>query len=354
VGTTSDVSVVISTYNRCALLEGAVKSLLRQDSEGITYEVIVVDNNSTDRTREVVDRLVPASDGNLKYVFEAKQGASYGRNAGIENALGPIVAFTDDDVRVSHNWIANIKRAFDVYRDADFVGGRILPDWNTRPPAWLTRDHWWPLALVDLGERVQRVDAGNPMCLPTANASFRKEVFSQLGGFSPEFSGREDHEMLLRLWLAGRHGIYAPGIIATALVQPERMTKSYHRRWNMITGKFNSLMRLNEMMGPDGRLVAEQSSPRLFGIPANIYRALLTESVRWTLASVRRQESMSLQHQNHIWYLMGYIRTRYAENAGPARSHLLDAIRFATDIMQKKLNISSKKGETLGAEREQS
>lgn len=337
-GTELEVSVVISTYNRSALLEGAVESLLCQDADGVGYEVIVVDNNSTDRTRDVVERLASRRGDILRYVFESKQGVSYGRNAGIENAAGPIVAFTDDDVRVSRNWIASIKRAFDSHGNADFVGGRILPHWKTSPPAWLTRDHWWPLALVDFGELVQRSDAANPLCLPTANACFRKEVFSHFGGFSPNFSGREDHEMLLRLWLAGRHGIYVPEIVATAEVQPERMTKSYHRNWNMITGRFNSLMRLNEMMGPDGKLVVEQASASLFGVPAYVYRRLVMESLRCGLATLRGADSLTLQHQNHVWYLLGYIRTRYAQNVGKARPPLAEILRFARSLADKKVN----------------
>ena len=328
-----DISVVISTYNRSDLLKGALESLLNQEANGINYEVIVVDNNSSDGTKEVVQSRLQGTE-NLKYVFEARQGVSYGRNTGIEYAQAPIIAFTDDDVRVTPNWISAIKRAFDEFPDADFVGGRILPHWRTEPPAWLTRAHWWPLALLDLGDESQRVDAGNPVCLPTANASFRREVFTELGGFSPHFSGREDHEMLLRIWLAGRHGVYAPDIIVMAEVQPERMTKSYHRKWNVTTGRFNSLMRLNELMGPDGKLVGDRSPATVFGIPAYMCKNLIVESFQWLMARQRRQESRMLQHENRICHMVGYVKTRFGLQTRQPRSRINEIIGAARRIVK--------------------
>jgi glycosyltransferase involved in cell wall biosynthesis len=304
-----DISVVMTTHNRCSLLPEALKSLLVQEADGLQYEVIIVDNNSTDQTRQVIESFVKSGHSNLRYVFEPQQGISYGRNAGIANARAPIIAFTDDDVRVAPNWLGNIKKAFDDHSEVDFVGGKILPHWPHEPPSWLTRDHWWPLALLDSGDDAFYVNAGNPMVLPTANASFRRDVFSRFGLFSPEFSSREDHELILRLWREGRQGLYQPAIIVTADVQPARMTKSYHLRWNYRTGRFNSMMRLNEIMGPDGRLLEKQTNaPTIFGVPTYIYRQLMSEGLDWFKTLF--QESKRLQHENRICYLIGYITKR--------------------------------------------
>jgi glycosyltransferase involved in cell wall biosynthesis len=341
-----DISVVISTYNRCALLKGALENLLRQSAQGVRYEVIIVDNNSNDQTRAVVERLIPTDTAEVKYIFEPRQGISYARNTGIAHARSPVIAFTDDDVRVAHNWIASIKQTFDEYIDADFVGGRILPRWKTTPPPWLTRDHWWPLALLDFGERVLVIDSNNPICLPTANAAFRRHVFTEFGLFSPAFSGREDHEFLLRLWLAGRRGVYAPDIVATAEVQSERLKPGYHRKWNMTTGRFNSLMHLNEKMGPDGRLIVEQDCPRLFGTPAHVYKSLIAAGLRWITESFRGRESMRLQHQNHVWYLIGYIRTRYAQHT-EIGSNAGEVVRFVRGMIRRQFYKAPVKSESL-------
>jgi len=334
-----DISVIISTYNRCELLATAIGCLLEQESEGVKYEVIIVDNNSTDETRELVESFIAEGYSNLRYVFEPRQGVSYGRNAGIANAKSQIIAFTDDDVYVSKNWLASIKRAFDEHPQVDFVGGRILPQWTSEPPAWLTREHWWPLALLDFGDESFYVNTDNPICLPTANVSFRREVFRIIGPFSPEFSGREDHELLVRLWRAGREGIYNPDLIVTAKVQPERLSKTYHRKWNITTGRFNSLMRLNESINAEGRYVGELPDlVTLFGVPGYIYRRLLFESFHWLAAKVKGRKVKSEQHSNHVWYLIGYITKRYEQDALQRKHSSLSEIGlFAKEMLRKKL-----------------
>src|SRR4051812_38541345 len=105
-----DISVVIATYNRASILPVALESVLNQDTQGATYEVILVDNNSTDHTREVATSFIENSGEKLRYLFEAEQGVSYARNAAIEKARAPIIAFFDDDVQVARNWIATIKQ----------------------------------------------------------------------------------------------------------------------------------------------------------------------------------------------------------------------------------------------------
>ena len=96
---------------------------------------------------------------------ETKQGLSHARNAGIAAARAPIIAFTDDDVRVGPDWLAAIMRTVRAYPGVSVVGGKVLPIWPAPPPPWLTPEHWGPLALVDYGEQPVRVDADNPLCL---------------------------------------------------------------------------------------------------------------------------------------------------------------------------------------------
>ncbi len=133
----ADVSVVISTYNRCSLLARALESLRHQESVDVCYEVLVVDNNSTDETREITQRVIGEDPEKFRYIFEPKQGVSYGRNAGIASAHAEIIAFTDDDVRVSSSWVSRIKAGFAAEPSADFLGGKVLPHWSGIPPAWL-------------------------------------------------------------------------------------------------------------------------------------------------------------------------------------------------------------------------
>ena len=343
-----EVSVVIVTFNRSRLLAAALQSVLAQDARGVSYEVIVVDNNSNDSTSEVVREYIDRGHTNLRYLFVGTQGVSHARNAGLAAACSPVIAFADDDVTVTKDWVANIKQEFDLHPEVDFLGGKILPKWNSTPPSWLTREHWWALALLDWGDKPFYVDAGYPLCLPTANASFRREVFRRLGLFSPTFSGREDHEFLLRLWRAGCRGLYVPTIVVTADVQPERLKRDYHRGWNITTGKFNSLMRLNEIMGPDGRIVGERPGKiTLFGVPGYIYRDLLVNSLGWIGATLRGRKAASLLCENYIWYSVGYISKRYEQHQARNQSSVAEVGSFIRSFLRKKLNQNKRESESV-------
>src|SRR5438309_11579812 len=137
-----DVSIVVSTYNRCRLLEGALRALLSQTSADVAYEILVVDNNSTDQTRPLVQELATQNQEKLKYLFEPKQGLSYGRNTGIASAKASIIALPDDDVRVAADWVSRIKAGFEANPDIDFLGGKVVPRWPAEPPTWLTKENW--------------------------------------------------------------------------------------------------------------------------------------------------------------------------------------------------------------------
>ena len=149
-------------------------------------------------------------------------------------------------MRAAPDWIALIKRAFDEHPEVDFVGGKVLPQWEREPPAWLTRKHWSPLAITDYGEEQFYVDTEKQLCLVGANLSFRREVFEQTGLFKPDLQrvkdgvgSMEDHEFLLRVWATGRRGLYVSGIVMSAEVQEERMTK--HKIATVLAQRFAEL-----------------------------------------------------------------------------------------------------------------
>lgn len=338
-----DISVIIGTYNRCDMLPRALEGVLGQDAGGVRYEVIVVDNNSVDQTREVVATLIRSGETRLRYVFEGRQGLAHARNAGIGVASAPIIAFTDDDVRVAPSWLAKIKRALDEHPEVDGIGGRILPRWPSEPPGWLTREHWvGPLALQDYGPVPFYVNAERPLSLAGANLAFRRSVFERIGRFAPEFSTGGDHsdtEMLIRLYRSNLQSLYVPSILVTAEVQPERLSKKYHRKWFFRAGKVQALMRFNEIFDRNGRLDEERvASETLFGVPASVYRGLLTEGARCLSATVRRQESAALKHENQFRYLVGYISERSRQTSGErSRWWISEVWVFAVSLLRRKI-----------------
>jgi glycosyltransferase involved in cell wall biosynthesis len=349
-----DVSVVISTYNRSRELAGAIESVLEQETAGAEYEVIIVDNNSSDDTRAVAARLVANHPERLKYVFEPRQGLSYGRNTGIEASSAPIIAFTDDDVRVARDWIARIVAAFRERPDISYIGGKVLPRWSAPPPGWLVNHHWPPLALMDFDAEYIETSTLRPVCFVGANLAFRREVFDRVGLFSPALGrvkdgigSTEDHDLQLRVWKAGLKGLYRPELVVTAEVSPDRLTKRYHRRWHQGHGRYCAMMGVHENTvhggGPLGR---PPDLVTLFGSPAFLYTQALASSWKWLVASVAGPAWRPLYEENRVRYALAYIRTRFTRRGSEgARSAAGEVARFVRDILKKKLR--QRRGDTV-------
>lgn len=352
-----DVTVVISTYNRCGQLREALEALFSQQSDGVTWEAVVVDNNSTDDTAAVVESFTGQPSARLSYIFEPRQGLSFGRNAGICRAAAPIIAFTDDDVRPAPDWVRRIKRCFDEHPEADFIGGKVLPRWQSTVPAWLTPDHWSPLALVDYGDEEFVVNPGRPACLVGANFAFRRDVFGRVGLFAPSLQrvkdaigSAEDYDMQMRVWRAGGQGLYVPDVVVATDVQPERTTKAYHRRWYAGHGRFSAVMRLKECISPDGTLIPERTQPsRLFGVPSFVYVEWFSSVRRWMNAGLHRDESSAFYHENRARHCLYYIRQRYQDHAAK-RSHsaVAELSQFVRTVVRKRLGAPSARSQPSG------
>ena len=315
------ITAVISTYNRCEMLTGALKSLLEQICEGVRYEIIVVDNNSADDTREVVERFIAGGHTNLRYVFEPMQGSSYARNAGVAAANAEIVAFADDDVSVAKDWIAKIKRAFDSHREIDCVGGKVLPMCSSPAPKWLTPDHWMPLALQDYGDNQLTVDLRNRLCLVSANLAFRREAILAAGLFRPELQrikdgigSMEDAELLERFWKTGHKCRYLPDLIVKTIVPEERLRKTYHRRWHRGHGYFYAIRRSSEI---------DDAQLRFMDVPAHLYKRAAIDAVRF-LSSFIGNPQRAFVYETGLHFFYGFFRKRsrdYMKTAyrGPIR-----------------------------------
>jgi glucosyl-dolichyl phosphate glucuronosyltransferase len=311
--TQPDVSVVIGTYNRSEILRGALETLMDQDTGGAEYEVIVVDNNSTDDTRNMVanlrDRL---GRNNLIYCFERKQGVSHARNHGIGVARGRLIAFTDDDIRPARNWIASVREGFERFPKADCIGGKVLPPPSTAFPRWLTAKHWTPLALLDLGDKPLSLDVRTGPGLVAANVAVRASVFAKVGTFQPELQrvknsigSMEDQEFQLRLMNAQKNLMYVPELVVHAHVFPERLTKDYHRRWHRGHGYFYAVMRDDDF---------ERSSKlRVLDVPAHVYRRALSEAYLWIKYSLRNEPELEFEHEFQLIFLWGFFRRRVAD-----------------------------------------
>lgn len=233
----ASVSVIVCTYNRSDLLKDSLKSLFKQTYNSDHYEIIVVDNNSTDATRNVVESLLAVSSVKTRYIFDSRQGLSFARNTGINHATGEIVVFTDDDVEVDSNWLTQTVAGFSA-PDIACVGGPVRPLWLAERPAWLT-DRWcgW-LALYEFEWAKETCELKGP-CYPVgANIAFRRSVFEQIGYFSPELGrvgtclmSNEESRICAAIELSGLRIRLAPEAIVYHKIGRERLCKQwfFHR-----------------------------------------------------------------------------------------------------------------------------
>ena len=301
------LSVILPTFNRAASLPRAVTALLRQSALPATYEVIVVDNNSTDGTAALVAGF---DDPRVRLVSEPRQGLSFARNAGLAAARAAIVAFTDDDVEVAPDWVDTLVTTFARHPHVDGIGGRVLPAWPGGKPGWITREHWAPLALQDHGDTRREFDRATPIGLIGANVAFRREVFERIGTFSPSvqrvkegIGSTEDHELLARLYEAGGRMLYQPKLLVMARVPGDRCDRSYHRRWHEGHGRFYALMRLPEM---------ERARVTPFGVPGHLLREAAQTCGSWARSAAVADWDRAFLAELRLRFLKGFVWTRLA------------------------------------------
>lgn len=233
------ISVVVCTYNRADLLADALDDLCAQTLDPALYEVIVVDNSSTDNTREVVGAF--AQHENVRYVLETRQGLGYARNRGWQEASGQYVGYTDDDVRVPAELVQQaLELLEDPELDAMCVGGRILPYYTSTQPDWF--DDAYESRSWGAGTRWLRPGEN----FSGSNMFWRRELLAAYGGFSTDrgVSGDylavgEETALFDRIWQSAEHPrfYYSPDLVVYHWVDPRKMTVSYRIKRALITGQ---------------------------------------------------------------------------------------------------------------------
>lgn len=212
------ISAVICTLNRMEYLRKAIKSLTEQTLPKERYEILIVDNRSTDGTRGVVlDEF--SSVQNLRYLHEPILGLSQARNTGWQNADGKYMAYLDDDAVASSNWLEKILSVFDAAgSDIGCVGGRIVPIWKTPRTPWLPAELLSYLSVMNPSNNPMILD--NNKQIAGANIAFPKDVLEEIGGFRTDLGRKGDkllsnEEILLRRQLEakGYSCFYHPGIV---------------------------------------------------------------------------------------------------------------------------------------------
>ena len=242
------LSIIICTYNRAIKLKDALLSISRAvKPPNMDVEIILVNNNCTDNTQEVIKQFSDTEVFNTISVKEINQGISYARNSGIEKSSGEILAFIDDDIIMHDGWMKAINNAVNNYPDYKAFGGRILPTYDFILPTWLKKGPYLkiggPICAHDYGECI--VPYGRDMYMPNgANMIFHKEVFQKYGLFNTKvgrignnlLSG-EDTDLFQRIQKNRESILYVGNAVLYHPIEECRATDSYFHEWYFAVGR---------------------------------------------------------------------------------------------------------------------
>lgn len=237
------LSVIIPTRNRAELLDFVLNSLRWQTLSSENYEVLIIDNGSTDNTISVTQKY-SALLTNIKYFYETEPGLHVGRHRGMFEAKSDILVFADDDIEALPTWLESIQEAF-LDPDVAMVGGNNLPMFLTPPPRWL--QNMWDrthsskmralpaLSILEMGGSNRDF---SPYFVFGCNFSIRRQVLLEVGGFHPDGMPKEliryrgDGETHVSRYVleSGKRCVFHPGASVYHKVMPERMTFEYFRQ----------------------------------------------------------------------------------------------------------------------------
>ena len=263
------LTAIICTYNRAKYIAPLLESLAANDLPKSEYEILLVDNNCTDNTREICESFAANhKEVNFCYTTEPEQGLSAARNRGIAEAHGDIIVYIDDDALVDSHYLRDYAEWFAAHPQTMACGGPIEPLYETEEPAWMTPFTKALLtAWMNYGSKVREFPHGR---YPRGgNAAYRKKVFEQVGLFNTDLGrkggnlmGSEEKDIFDKMHTLGMQVLYLPAPVLHHIIPQTKLEKHYFDH-------------LTQQMG-----ISERQ--RTMAISRSKYlRRILSECVKW-------------------------------------------------------------------------
>jgi glycosyltransferase involved in cell wall biosynthesis len=269
------ISIIIPTINRADLLEKFLLSLKKQALATSKYEVIIVDNGSTDNTKTVVEQYI-LTIPNLFYVYEPNPGLHSGRHRGFLESKGEILVYGDDDIEAFPSWLATIDQCFQDNPDVVMVGGKNLPQFENPPPEWLLQ-MWEPkqneqilgyLSILDLGDQPKPI---SPYYIFGCNFAIRRSVIEEAGGFHPDgmpqelikYRGDGESHVSGYVQKQGYKALYEPNASVYHWVSNKRMTIEYFCQRAYNQGISDSYTKIRANFGQERNTMKSNVPPSL-------------------------------------------------------------------------------------------
>lgn len=307
-----EISAVICTHNRALYLARAVQSLLEQSLPKSNYEIIVVDNRSTDSTKGVVDRF--CGEKCIRYIYESNLGLSHARNTGWRSAKGKYVAYLDDDAIASPTWLEKVLEVFETVRPRPgCVGGRVDPLWEASRPEWLSDELVTSLTVIDWSDTPHVLPDISREWLVGANIAFPVDLLESVGGFATglDRAGKNllsGGDVFLQKQIAreGHSCFYHPEVAVSHLVPELRLRKPWFIRryyWQGVSDAAMQIIRDRPSKAERFRSAASKAAS-LLGSPGDLLNLFLptNDPARFT------RKCFSLIAVGHVCGLLGAAR----------------------------------------------
>lgn len=301
-----DISVIICTYNRAHNLNECISCLSSQiNTDNIKWEILIVDNNSTDNTKQVVEDLKISCPIPIRYVYEENQGLSYARNRGIQETNSTWIVFIDDDIRVTDKWLSSIYNTFTSH-NCDAVGGRIHVQSPELLPAWIKPEMYGFLGHQDFGDKEYPLDGLREFPFG-GNMAFHRRVIGKIGlfdtGMGRKGSGdkREDlfkgeeTDFFHRLAKTCGSMYYQPDAIVQHIILPYQLKKKFFRTLHYNAGFIYAIKDTNKY------------DRTFFSIPLFVFPQLIRSISKYLLIVITKGVNTAFRQQMNIGYFLGMV-----------------------------------------------
>jgi len=237
------LTIIICTYNRDKYIYNALKSIAKNNFSFSEYEIVLINNNSTDNTENECKRFQnDYLQVTFRYFIESNQGLSYARNRGIIEAKGDILIYVDDDAFVNKEYLRAYYELFTQKSEVYAAGGPIIPHYETEPPKWFS---YFTRELITgylyQGNKIGKFKRKFP---GGGNAAYRKEVFEKTGLFNVELGrkgnnlvGAEEKDIFDKMTALNMEILYIPNAILYHIIPEKKLTNDYFNRLTISIGE---------------------------------------------------------------------------------------------------------------------
>jgi glycosyltransferase involved in cell wall biosynthesis len=292
------ISVVVCTYNREKFIGNCLACLKKQALDIDFFEVLLIDNNSTDLSANIINSFIEENSIlPFKYFFEENKGLSFARNRGIKEAAGTWVSYIDDDAEAAPDFLTNLKKAIEKYPDAAGFGGCVKPKYSeSDEPLWMNKYIYGYIGSVDFGEH--EMPFSGKMKYPIGcNMTYKKEILLQAKGFNNNLKARSDDKYIYgEVSKISSRVYYIPNMLVKHNIDKERLSFISFKTLYMKTGN-EEKKRLSDRRVAKFKKLAEY----LFKLGASL--------LLWGLYLIKLQEIKGRYIFYSRWFtLLGFIK----------------------------------------------